>query len=339
MPYLKTLFLFILMGLLVLVSCNPPAKKSESTRNQDIKEQITVATPVFSADSAYAFVAKQLSFGPRVPGSEAHRECGNWLAEKLQSYADTLYQQHFRTRIYDQRIFNGTNLIAAFNKQAKRRIVLAAHWDSRPYADHDADAEKHQVPIDGANDGASGVGVLIEIARLLSDMPLNENLGIDIILFDLEDYGPPTTLRNRYSEDSWALGSQYWSKTPHKPAYQAQFGILLDMVGAANPEFPREYFSQQYASWVLDKVWRKAFDLGYGSYFVNKPGSPISDDHVPMNEIAGIPTINIIHLDPNSSNGTFFEHWHTQNDNLAIIDKETLRIVGELVTAVVYSEQ
>ncbi len=218
--------------------------------------------------------------------------------------------------------------------------MLAAHWDSRPYADHDANSDNHRTPIDGANDGASGVGVLLEIARLLDENPIDENLGgVDIVLFDLEDYGPATQERNQYSEDTWALGSQYWAKTPHIPGYQAQFGILLDMVGAADPEFPREYFSQQYASWVLDKVWRKAFDLGYGSYFVNRPGSPISDDHVPMNEIAGIPTINIIHLDPNSTNGTFFDHWHTVNDNLSIIDKETLRIVGEVVASVIYYEQ
>ncbi|MDY0075940.1 MAG: M28 family peptidase [Bacteroidales bacterium] len=322
-----------------LSSCNPTAQQIDSTAKQQQKEEVAIKVPVFKADSAYAFVVKQLSFGPRVPGSEAHIACANWLSEKLSAYADTLYQQRFRTRVYDRRSFDGVNLIGSFNKDAKRRIVLAAHWDSRPYADHDDNSDNHRTPIDGANDGASGVGILIELARLLAENPIEKKLGIDIVLFDLEDYGPATQERNQYSEDTWALGSQYWAKTPHIPGYQAQFGILMDMVGASDPVFPREYFSQQYASWVLDKVWRKAFDLGYGSYFVNKPGSPISDDHVPMNEIAGIPTINIIHLDPNSVNGTFFEHWHTVGDNLDAIDKETLRIVGEVVTSVIYHEQ
>jgi len=334
----KTTLVFVI-ALIFLVSCNPPSRQTEKTNAQQQKKEVAVNVPVFKADSAYAFVAKQLSFGPRVPGSEAHLACADWLSDKLTAYADTLYQQRFRTRVYDRRNFDGVNIIGSFNKEAKRRIVLAAHWDSRPYADHDDNSDYHRTPIDGANDGASGVGVLIEIARLLAENPIDEKLGIDIVLFDLEDYGPATQERNQYSEDTWALGSQYWASTPHIRGYRAQFGILLDMVGAADPEFPREYFSQQYASWVLDKVWRKAFDMGYGSYFVNKPGSPISDDHVPMNEIAGIPTINIIHLDPNSTNGTFFDHWHTVNDNLSIIDKETLRIVGEVVTSVIYHEQ
>lgn len=334
----KTTAVFAVL-MVLLASCNPPVRQSEKANKQQQSREVTINVPVFQGDSAYAFVAKQLSFGPRVPGSEAHLAGANWLSEKLSGFADTLYQQRFRTRVYDRRVFDGINIIGSFNKNAKRRIVLAAHWDSRPYADHDANSDNHRTPIDGANDGASGVGVLLEIARLLDENPIDEKLGIDIVLFDLEDYGPATQERNQYSEDTWALGSQYWAKTPHIPGYQAQFGVLLDMVGAADPEFPREYFSQQYASWVLDKVWRKAFDLGYGSYFVNRPGSPISDDHVPMNEIAGIPTINIIHLDPNSTNGTFFDHWHTVNDNLSIIDKETLRIVGEVVASVIYYEQ
>lgn len=331
--------LVILVALVGLASCEPSARQTENASKQPEKKEVTVNIPRFQADSAYAFVAKQLSFGARVPGTEEHLACADWLIKTLKNYADTLYQQHFRVRIYDRRNFDGLNLVGSFNPEAKRRIVLAAHWDSRPYADHDSNPENYRTPIPGANDGASGVGILLEIARLLAENPIDEKLGIDILLFDLEDYGPATQERHKYSEDTWALGSQYWAHTPHTPGYQAQFGILMDMVGAADPEFPREYFSQQYASWVLDKVWRKAFNMGYGSYFVNKPGSPISDDHVPMNEIAGIPTINIIHLDPNSVNGTFFEHWHTLGDDLEIIDSETLRIVGEVVTSVIYSEQ
>ncbi len=330
-------FIFVLLAL--LHACSSGSQSGNQTKALPKSKKAAIRVPEFNADSAFHFVVKQLEFGPRVPQSDAHHACAVWLGDKIKEYADTLYLQEFKMRVYDKRVFEGVNIIGVFNPDAKKRIVLAAHWDSRPYADYDPDPANHRTPIDGANDGASGTAVLLEIARLLKTYPISEQLGIDIILFDLEDYGSPTDTRNRYSEDSWALGSQYWSKKTHIPAYRANFGILLDMVGAANPTFPREYFSQQYASWVLDKVWLKAYDLGYGNLFVNKPGSPINDDHVPMNEIAGIPTINIIHLNPSSSNGTFFEHWHTINDDLNAIDKETLRIVGALVSHVIYNEQ
>ncbi len=331
-------FIISVFVLFTMQACNSGSQSNNQPEKSGSKKTV-VNVPEFNADSAYFYVAKQVEFGPRVPQTEAHQACAEWLAGSMKGFADTVVVQHFRTRIYDQRAFDGVNIIGVFNPEAKKRIALAAHWDSRPYADYDPDPANHRTPIDGANDGASGTGVLLEIGRLLKEFPISDELGIDIIFFDLEDYGPPTDERNRYSEDSWALGSQYWSRNPHKAGYSANFGILLDMVGAANPIFPREYFSQQYASWVLDKVWLKAFSLGYGNLFVNKPGSPINDDHIPMNEIAGIPTINIIHLDPNSSNGTFFEQWHTINDNLETIDKETLRIVGNLVTHVIYHEQ
>lgn len=129
------------------------------------------------------------------------------------------------------------NIVATFNPHASKRILLAAHWDSRPYADHDPDDSKHRTPIDGANDGASGVGVLMEVARLLSLQPVEDRLGVDIVFFDLEDYGPHNDVRTAGDDDYWALGSQYWSKTPHLPGYKANFGILLDMVGAKMRSF------------------------------------------------------------------------------------------------------
>lgn len=329
--------LYISVLALIMLGCQQADQQKQQQAEKTVATTIVVPRP--SADSAFVFVKHQTDFGPRVPGSAAHEACANWLEQKLDGFADTVYVQLFKTRVYNGTVFEGKNIIGVFNPKAAKRIVLAAHWDSRPYADHDEDVTKHRTPIDGANDGASGVGVLLEVARLLRNHPIDQNLGIDIVLFDLEDYGPHTDERDRYDEDTWALGSQYWSKTPHIAGYQARFGILLDMVGAANPEFPREYFSQQYASWVLDKVWRKAFDLGYGAFFVNKPGSPISDDHLPMNQQAGIPTIDIIHLDPNSVNGTFFDGWHTAGDNISVIDPESLRMVADVVVNVVYNEQ
>ncbi len=334
---MKPLIYFSLM-LILLASCNGATQKQAKKESAPIAKK-TFETPVFSADSAYNFVAAQLAFGPRVPGSAAHAACATWFAEKMAAFADTVIVQGFKARVYDKNIFDGKNIISVFNPEAKKRILLAAHWDSRPYADHDPDPANHRTPIDGANDGASGVGVLMEIARLLHQSPLEKTLGVDIIFFDLEDYGPHNDERSYGDEDYWALGSQHWSRNFHKPGYRAQFGILLDMVGAPGAVFPREYYSQQYAPWVLDKVWKTASNLGYGNVFVNKPGLPITDDHIPVNRNAGIPMINIIHIDQNSSNGTFYEYWHTMNDNLSQIDPKTLRMVGEVVAKVVFEEQ
>ncbi|MBK9291917.1 MAG: M28 family peptidase [Bacteroidetes bacterium] len=320
-------------------ACNGITRKPATSEAQK-KTTRQPEIPLFSADSAYHFVAEQLAFGPRVPGSKAHREAAEWLFKQLQQRADTALIQEFKARVYNNTIFDGKNIIGIFNPKARKRILLAAHWDSRPYADHDPDPANRRKPIDGANDGASGVGVLLELARLLQKAPLNENLGVDIIFFDLEDYGPhQDDPRSGSSDEHWALGSRYWSANPHVSGYRAQFGILLDMVGAPGAVFPREYFSQQYAAWVIDKVWRTAQRMGYDHMFVNKPGAPITDDHLPVNQIAGIPMINIIHLDPNSSNGTFYEYWHTLGDNLSQIDPKTLQAVGEVVTRVIYESQ
>ena len=329
----------ILPILLLLMVCacertpNPP-------KNPDTPKAKTVI-PEFNADSAYAFVKAQTDFGPRVPNTEAHEQCAEWLVEKLSEYADTVVVQEFRTRLYNNKGIDGKNIIASFHPKAGKRIVLCAHWDSRPYADHDPDEANWNTPIDGANDGASGVGVLIENARCFHHQPLPEKVGVDIILFDLEDYGPPFYQAELYYDDSrnhWALGSQFWAAQPHIRGYQASFGILLDMVGGPNPSFKKEYYSQAYAAWLSNKVWRTAQDLGYRDTFSNELGEPISDDHLPLNEIAGIPTIDIIDLQPDSRNECFPDIWHTLDDNIENIDKNTLGMVGNVLNHSVYTE-
>ena len=335
---MKKIFLFITTAL-VLASCGD--KQPKGNDNPTEKPKKTVAVPQFNADSAYHYVAAQTAFGPRVPETQAHADCAEWLTSKLNAWADTVIVQDFRTRLYNGKGIDGKNIVAVFNPEAKKRIVLCAHWDSRPYADHDPDKAYSHKPIDGANDGASGVGVLLECARLFKSQPLPEKLGIDIVLFDLEDYGPHQDQAMDYYDESvnhWALGSQHWAKQPHVFGYKAYYGILLDMVGGPNPNFQKEYFSQGYAAWVVNKVWRKAADLGYRHCFSNEQGGIISDDHVPMNQIAGIPTIDIIDLEPNSSNGCFPEVWHTHNDNLENIDKTTLGMVGHVLINVIYEE-
>ena len=324
---------------ILLTSCGEKRSQDAPKTNNDTKK--TSVIPSFNADSAYLFVAKQTSFGPRVPETQAHSDCSQWLTAKLNAFADTVIVQEFRTKLFNGRGIDGQNIVASFHPEAKKRIVLAAHWDSRPYADHDPNEANLRKPIDGANDGASGVGVLLECARLFKQQPLSNNLGVDIVLFDLEDYGPHQEQAELYYDDRvnhWALGSQYWSRYPHVYGYKAYYGILLDMVGGPNPNFQKEYYSVGFASWLSNKVWRKASDLGYRPYFSNELGTMISDDHIPMNQIAGIPTIDIIDLQPNSINGCFPDVWHTLDDNLEHIDKTTLGMVGDVLVHIIYEE-
>ena len=326
---LKKLFLISLV-LLSMTSCDN--KQNSKPAAQPAPQVKQVVIPDFNADSAYNYVKKQLDFGPRVPGSVAHKQCADWFVNFFSDKADTVYVQDFRTRLYDGRGIDGKNIIAAFNPEAKKRILLAAHWDSRPFADHDPDKNNWNTPIDGANDGASGVGVLMEIARILNDNPVN--IGVDIILFDLEDYGAPYFL-NLMTNDDWALGSQYWAKNPHIYNYRAYFGILLDMVGASNAKFPKEYYSQQFAPALSNDVWKIARELGYDEYFTNELGHPINDDHIYVNAIARIPMIDIIHLE-NNSESSFYPYWHTVKDNIEQIDPKTLGMVGDVVVNVLY---
>ena len=313
-----------------ITSCDN--KQNSKPAAQPAPQVKQVVIPDFNADSAYNYVKKQLDFGPRVPGSVAHKQCAEWFVDFFSDKADTVYVQDFRTRLYDGRGIDGKNIIAAFNPEAKKRILLAAHWDSRPFADHDPDKNNWNTPIDGANDGASGVGVLMEIARILNDNPVN--IGVDIILFDLEDYGAPYFL-NLMTNDDWALGSQYWAKNPHIYNYRAYFGILLDMVGASNAKFPKEYYSQQFAPALSNDVWKIARELGYDEYFTNELGHPINDDHIYVNAIARIPMIDIIHLE-NNSESSFYPYWHTVKDNIEQIDPKTLGMVGDVVVNVLY---
>ena len=307
-------------------------KSSKNASKKTAKK--TVSVPVFNADSAYNFVAEQVAFGPRVPNTPAHSQGAKYLENTLLKYTANVIVQEFQKRAYDGTVLNGKNIIAEFNPENKSRVLLAAHWDSRPFADHDTDEANHHTAIDGANDGASGVGVLLEIARLMAQQA--PNIGVDIILFDLEDYGVPS-FEGYSSNESWALGSQHWANNPHDLNYTAKYGILLDMIGAKDPIFKMEYYSMYYAPHIVKKVWKQASILGYETTFLFEDGGMVMDDHIPVNDVLGIPMIDIIHYDPSTDSG-FFPHWHTINDNLDAIDKMSLKIVGETVMHVVYYE-
>ena len=331
---MKKLLIPAIVFMFFSISCSDSNKKKN--KNIKHKEQIFITAPNFDPDSAFYFVKAQTDFGPRVPNTEAHRKCAQFLQNKLEEYCDVVIVQPFTTHTFDGTKINGKNIIGSFFPEKQRRVLLAAHWDSRPYADHDPNPENWRTPIDGANDGASGVGILLEIARQLH---LNSpKIGIDIIFFDLEDYGEPNDDRFNYTGENWCLGSQAWAKNPHTKNYKAKYGILLDMVGGKNAMFTKEGFSRQYAPDILDKVWNRANYLGFSSYFQNKETDPILDDHFYLNKIRNIPTIDIIEWSPSSEHG-FNKYWHTLNDNMDNIHKETLYVVGTVVLSVVYSEK
>jgi hypothetical protein len=294
----------------------------------------TTGSPDFDAASAYAFVKKQVEFGPRVPGTAAHAACADWFVKTLKQWTPDVFVQEFKARAFDGRPLEGKNIVASFDKDKAERILLCAHWDSRPFADHDPDPANHFKPVMGANDGASGAGVLLEIARCLAAQ--RPALGVDILLLDLEDFGEHANWRGS-SPDSWGLGSQHWAKNPHKPGYRARFGILLDMVGGAGAVFPHEGTSLYYAPAVVKKIWDAARGLGLGKYFVDLESDTLIDDHVYINQYARIPTADIIDYD--SRRGGFPSSWHTVGDTLEKIDRDTLAAVGRTVLAVVRQEK
>jgi hypothetical protein len=319
---------FSLLLLILFASC-----QSKSKPVVNVSENVIV--PAFSADSAYAYIANQVDFGPRVPNTKAHADCSDYLSNKLRAFGALVYEQKSVLIAFDGTKLNAVNIIGAFNPGSKNRILLFAHWDSRPWADHDPNPANRRKPVIGANDGASGVGVLLEVARVIGQN--NPAVGIDIIFFDAEDYGAPQDYAGNH-EDSWCLGSQYWSKNPHVEQYNAKYGILLDMVGAGDATFYRESFSEYYAPQIVDKIWNTAATLGFERYFINKSGGAVTDDHVYVNKIAGIPSANIIHYSTENQKG-FGDFWHTVNDDMSVIDKNTLMAVGTTLLKVIYSEK
>lgn len=285
--------------------------------------------PEFSADSAYRFVEQQVNFGPRVPNTDAHKAAMAWFEDKLRGYAgdNAVYTQKFTAEGYDETLELG-NVIGAFNPASTDRIMLCAHWDSRPRAD--MDLTRKEEPIPGADDGGSGVGVLLELARMFKENP--PPIGVDIILFDGEDYGKSGSL------DLYFLGSRYWSDNPPVPGYKPRFGILLDMVGAEGAQFPKEQYSMRYAPNLVNEIWSIAREEGYGHLFLDEAGAAVSDDHVIVNQKTNIPMINIInHNSGDRGNTIFAAHWHTQNDNMAIISKETLQATGNILAELIYN--
>ena len=332
----KTILLTAAASLLLFFACKSDNNESPATTTPVpatvAPDYSQVVIPEFSADSAYAYVAKQLSFGNRIPGSKGWAKCAEWLLTQMSRLCDTVIVQDFRAVLWNSDAVPGRNIIAQINPTAEQRILLAAHWDSRQWADHDPSADNHEKPVPGANDGASGVALLIEMARIMSTMP--PSVGVDFIFFDVEDQGAPEGTITRDQND-WCLGSQYWASHRHMPYASYPYGILFDMVGTHNPRFTKEGISRYFAAHLTDNLWAVAASLGYDNIFVNEATSEILDDHYFINTIARIPMVDIVQ---NSGNISFFEHWHTVTDDLNSVNKETLRIVANVALKTLYAD-
>ena len=319
--------ILILSVLVLLFSCGEETKPVNTPTPPKV-ERKKATRPDFNADSAYAFIKAQVDFGPRVPNTTAHKKTSTYLVNKLTSFGLEVTEQEAQVTAYDGTKLNIKNIFGAFKPELNNRILLFSHWDSRPFADQDD--ERQDEAILGANDGASGVGILLEIARQIQQKA--PTVGVDIAFFDAEDYGEKSGDIN-----TWALGSQYWAKTPHKMGYSANYGILLDMVGAKDAVFTKESHSMFYAKAYMEYVWNIAKDLGHDNHFVSRVTNFVGvDDHIPVNETAKIPSIDIIQFD--NKNQGFGDYWHTHDDNMDVIDKETLQAVGETVLAAVMME-
>lgn len=321
----------------VAVAVKDRTSGSDMAEAADEIEKAEPVGPAFSADSAYAFVKAQCDFGPRAMNTEAHDRCGSWIVNKFRQYGCVVTSLRADLKGYDGTVLKSQNIWARIHPERTERILLCAHWDSRPWADNDPDSANWHKPILAANDAASGVAVMLEIARLLQrDTTLR--VGVDFVCFDAEDWGTPQWAESEGGDNSWALGAQYFAANlPY--GFHVRYGILLDMVGGQGARFYQEGVSKQYAGDVVKKVWRAARKAGYGGYFPRQDGGMITDDHVPLNEVAQIPTVDIIAYYPDCQQSSFGPTWHTVSDNMEHIDPAVLKAVGQTVVQVLYTEE
>ena len=322
-----------------LFTCGPLAHNDvENIEETEEMEKLQPVGPAFNADSAYAFTKAQCDFGPRPMNSDAHEKCLKWIERKFKGYGCDVTLQKADLKGWDGTNLHSTNITARYNPQATTRILICAHWDSRPWADNDPDSLNWHKPILAANDAASGVAVMLELARLLNASGQKPAIGVDFVCFDAEDYGVPQWSDTQDDGSSFALGAQYWAENvPH--GYDPRYGILLDMVGGQGAQFYREGMSMQYAPSIVRKVWRAARQAGYGSFFPNDEGGMITDDHLPVNQTAKIPCIDIIPYYPACQQSSFGPTWHTIADNMDNIDKNVLKAVGQTMIQVIFSEK
>jgi len=318
----------------MLVACG-----GRSGRNIGGPDTITLAPcPTFNADTCMKYIQEQCNFGPRVTGSKEADLCRQYIVEQFRRFGAVVEEQQADVTLWDGKVLPACNIIAKLNPDNTDRVIVCAHWDSRPWADNDEDEKNHHTPVLAANDGASGVAMMMEICRLLQQTPIK--VGIDFICFDAEDMGTPQWAETEEStSETWCLGSKFWAERAREEGYRARYGVLLDMVGGRGSVFPPEKVSQDYAQPIASLFVRLGNQLGYGHYFpLNREGGFLMDDHVNINRIARVPCIDVV---PNFTDGpsSFGPTWHTVNDTPENIDTNVLEAVGQTLTQLIYNEE
>lgn len=325
--------------LIVILTALLGACGGKSGKNIGGPDTIALAPcPTFNTDTCMRYIREQCSFGPRVTGTAEAAQCRQYLISQFQRMGATVEEQQANVTLWDGSERPACNIIARLNPGNQDRILICSHWDSRPWADNDEDEQNHHTPVPAANDGASGVAMMMEICRLLQQKPIRT--GIDFVCFDAEDMGTPQWAETEEStSDTWCLGSRFWAERAREEGYRARYGILLDMVGGRGSVFPAEKVSQEYAQPIASLMIRLGNQLGYGHYFpLNREGGYLMDDHVNVNRIARIPCIDIV---PYFTDGpsSFGPTWHTVNDTPENIDPNVLEAVGQTLTQLIYNEE
>jgi len=327
---------FVLMAGCFFSSCDDKPKRSLKKPTKPVEEFVAADKPKFDAENAYQYIQKQVDFGPRVPGTSEHKACAEYLENELKSLGLETEFQAGKTTSFDGLELPVYNITGKYDPTNENRIMFFAHWDTRPFADRDV--KDKGKPILGANDGGSGVGVILEMVRAIMQDSLKPKVGIDFVFFDVEDYGQVSGTMTQSNANTWCLGSQYWGNNLAEDYIKPKYGILLDMVGAKDAVFPREALSLEYNSSLVSKVWYLAENLGYGNYFIQDVAAGgITDDHGPVTKLAGVPSIDVIHYYPDRRDFGHFHHRHS--DNMDVIDTTTLKAVGETMLEVIYREK
>lgn len=324
----RKFFPFLLSTLLSAVSfCCAPKPKPPVDPPKNFFEA-PQSYPAFDGTIAFDFIERQVAFGPRVPNSKAHDDCQRFIVRELEHAGAKVRLQQFNFPGYDNTQLALTNVLASFHPERTTRIMLCAHWDSRPWADEEENRTFHSQPIVGANDGASGVAVLLTLAKIFRENPLP--IGVDMVFFDGEDYGKKDDI------NLYCIGSKYFSVT-EGPKFKPLFAVLLDLVGDKNARFPQEGYSVAFAPEIVKLLWSEAKKLGI-EHFVDERTSEIYDDHHSMNTLAGIKTIDIIDVEliGHQSGDPMRKYWHTRDDVPSHCSKETLGSIGKLLCYIIY---
>lgn len=303
-----------------------------------IKEHFSGPKTDFNAAAALSYAQAQVKFGPRVPGTPAHEQAGDWIIQQMKERGDSVIVQSWTQMTAKGEKLPMRNILARINPSATQRVLYLTHWDTRPTADDDPNLGKRGASFDGANDGASGVGLFVALADLWKKTP--PSVGVDLLFVDGEDWGGFDPDSSGNYPDA-LFGSQYFANHLPSPDYKPLYGVLFDMIGDSDLQIFQEAFSVQNAPEVVQRVWQTASDLGYGRYFINEVGESVTDDHLPLQH-KGLRVIDVLDIQygplPSNYNGYTVSspsYHHTSEDTMDKLSTKSLQAVGDVAATLV----